>query len=219
MGHERFRLSRLTKRGWTVRGMKMLASLPLSFWPRKETVLDALLSNLLCRRYLLCFPTRFVARPQNESLLLNSLTFTLSSPRSVFLSTFSLGPVTRRFRLEKSRDETRRDHFDLVSFREYVSRDILKKYYLSRLKKAPKKMQKMTFLNFAKKCLCTVSRISSRLVTFGLATDRTRPFRISSRLLTCRLDLVSSRDFRLVTGSTYDTTLSCQETFLGFRRR
>ncbi len=45
------------------------------------------------------------------------------------------------------------------------------------------------------------SRISSRLVTFGLETDRTRPSRNSSRLVTCRLGLVSSRDFRLVTGS------------------
>ncbi len=67
---------------------------------------------------------------------------------------YGLGPVTRRSRLEKGRDET-------------IS-------------------------------------ISFRLVTFGLETDITRPSRISSRLVTCRLGLglVSSRDFRLVTGST-----------------
>ncbi len=112
-----------------------------------------------------------------------------------------VGPVTRRSRLEKSRDETRRDRPDLVSSREFVSRDGLERYFLSRPKKAPQKNAKNDILNFAEKFLCTVSRISSRLVTFGLETDRTRPSRISSRLETCRLDLVSSRDFRLVTGS------------------
>ncbi len=56
-----------------------------------------------------------------------------------------------------------------------------------------------------KKFLCTVSRILSRLVTFGLETKRARPSRVSSRLVTRRLDLVSSRDFRLVTNPNLGT--------------
>ena len=69
-------------------------------------------------------------------------------------------------------------------------------------KKSPFKKQKTRFFEDAKLFLFTMSRISSRLVTFGLETDGTRPSRVSSRLVSCCLDLVSSRDFRLVTGST-----------------
>ncbi len=78
-------------------------------------------------------------------------------------------------------------------------------------------MAKTDFLKSAKKFLCTVSRISSRLVTFGLETNRTRPSRVSSRLVTCRLGLVSSRDFRLVTGSKKESHAICHffEVFFG----
>ncbi len=41
-------------------------------------------------------------------------------------------------------------------------------------------------------------------MSFGPETNWTRPSRVSSRLVTCRLDLVSSRDFRLVTGPKQD---------------
>ncbi len=50
-----------------------------------------------------------------------------------------------------------------------------------------------------------MSRISSRLVTSHLETKPARPSRVSSRLVTSRLDLVSSRDFHLVTGPRLDT--------------
>ncbi len=60
-----------------------------------------------------------------------------------------------------------------------------------------------------KKFFCTVSRISSRLASFGLETKGARPSRVSSRLVTRHLDLVSPRDSRLVTGpSTNPISLS-----------
>ncbi len=54
-------------------------------------------------------------------------------------------------------------------------------------------------LNFAKKCLCT--GLESRLDSSLLVSRQIERDRLVSRLVTCRLDLVSSRDFRLVTGS------------------
>ncbi len=43
-----------------------------------------------------------------------------------------VGPVTRWSRLEKRRGETRRDGLDLVSSRDFVSRDGLELKFLSR---------------------------------------------------------------------------------------
>ncbi len=68
-----------------------------------------------------------------------------------------VGPVTRRSRLEKRRDETRRITFYLLG-------------------------------------------LVSRLVSELFVSRPNRRDRLVSRLVTCCLDLVSSRDFRLVTG-------------------
>ncbi len=52
-----------------------------------------------------------------------------------------LGPVTRWSRLEKRRDETRRDRLDLVSSRDFVSRDGLELKFLSRKKNTGQKVK------------------------------------------------------------------------------
>ena len=127
-----------------------------------------------------------------------------SELRRVYVSSSSsnLGPVTRRSRLEKRRDETRRDRLDLVSSRDFVSRDRLEKKFPSQMRKKGKKLKIWRKFCYKIYFLFTWSRISSRLEIFCLETDRTRPSRVSSRLVTCCLNLVSSRDFRLVTGPT-----------------
>ncbi len=52
-----------------------------------------------------------------------------------------VGPVTRPSRLEKRRDEMRRDRLDLVSSRDFVSRDRLEKKILSRTRKTGEKLK------------------------------------------------------------------------------
>ena len=52
-----------------------------------------------------------------------------------------VGPVTRWSRLEKRRDKTRRDRLDLVSSREFVSRDGLELKFLSRKKNTGQKVK------------------------------------------------------------------------------
>ncbi len=88
------------------------------------------------------------------------------------------GDETVSSRKKAKRDETVSISSRLLTLsRETVSKNIL---YLGLYD------AKNDVLNFAKKYPRTVSRsrISSRLVTFGLETDGTRPSRVSSRLVT-----------------------------------
>ena len=99
---------------------------------------------------------------------------------------FNVGPVTRR-----SCIKTRRDRLDLVSSRDFVSRGRLEQNILSRRKKITK-ISIFGSKFWVKFCpLCTWFRISSRLVSFGLETNWTRPSRVSSRDLPSRSRLVS----------------------------
>ena len=72
-----------------------------------------------------------------------------------------VGPVTRRSRLEKRRDETRRDHLDLVSSRNFVSRDGLELKFLSRKKNTEQKVKILGNLSqfFSSFLLGLVSRL------------------------------------------------------------
>ncbi len=85
---------------------------------------------------------------------------------------------------------------DLVSSRDFASRDPSRKINPSKTRKHGRKKSKFEE-NFGVKF--SWSRISSRLLIFFVSRPNQRDRRVS-RLVTCRLDLVSSRDFRLITG-------------------
>ncbi len=78
----------------------------------------------------------------------------------------SVGPVTRRSRLEKRRDEMRRDRLDLVSSRDFISRDGLDKKFSSRSKNSSQKVKKLKNMGLKSALksgyvLCLVSRLVS----------------------------------------------------------
>ncbi len=107
----------------------------------------------VCTCGVLCHFRRFSSSLPLHAIRTSCVTllgsYRLFPPRSASASQQflhpTLGPVTRRSRLEKRRDETRRDRLDLVSSRDFVSRDRLEKYFWSRSKKVPSKWQKIKF--------------------------------------------------------------------------